>query len=205
MPRVLVLPHLSPDLDMSACLRAVKPGHWNVREFCKEKEGIVFMFNPARCVAFFVVLCLFLSGCTSASRQSTGVTSFSNGIIASGMARLDDRRFLVVNDTPADQDGPKLGLIDLNGGGSPRYLELPVNWDEFGGPANELEAICTIPGRDVEFLAAESRHVGDRFGRVFHIIIDRDERGLVVARIEHVLKLPQLYDRIEGRGLRLRG
>lgn len=156
------------------------------------------MINPANCFAIFGVLSLILPGCTTTSRHSSGSTTSSPGIIASGMARLDDRRFLVVNDTQADQSGPRLGLIDLDRGGSPRYSELSVNWDEFGGPAHELESVCAIPGRENEFLAAESRYVGERFGRIFHIIIVRDERGTEVARIEQVLQLPQLYDRIEG-------
>ena len=114
------------------------------------------------------------------------------------MARLDRHQFVIVNDTKDGESGSRIGLLDVSNRSNPGYIELMANWGDVGGPSNDLEAACLIPGREGEFLIAESSYRGGRYGRVFHCRLDRDERGNQSVHIIQTLMLPKFYDQIEG-------
>ena len=73
-----------------------------------------------------------------------------------------------------------------------------ANWDDVSGPSNDLEAACSIPGREGDFLIAESAYQGGRYGRVFHCRLAPDEPGNRSIHILQTLMLPKFYDQIEG-------
>ncbi|MCZ6836198.1 MAG: hypothetical protein O7G85_10525 [Planctomycetota bacterium] len=142
------------------------------------------------------VSCL-LGGCSTLSRSS-GESPFGMSLKASGMTRIDDRHCLVVNDTMGGAEGPRIGLVDIQKRDLPAYLEVTANWDAWGGPAHDLRSVCAVPGRPDEFLAAESGYENDRYGRVFHFRLERDEQDRPRANIIQTLSLPRLYGRIDS-------
>lgn len=88
----------------------------------------------------------------------------------SGMAPMADGRYLIVIDTKAYSKEPRLGVLDAVAKGGSRFTALPVTgWDKVGGLSNDLEAICALPGRSDEFLAAESSYRDAEYGRVLHL------------------------------------
>jgi len=147
---------------------------------------------------FILFMSTFALAACASSTRSPGAGAPAMFMAGSGLARLDARRYIVVNDAPADAGGPRLGLIDVGPHLQPHYTELPANWADVGGPAGGLEAVCAIPGRAGEFLAAEGAYAGDRLGRVFHFAVERDSGGAATARMIRAMRLPRLYGRIEG-------
>lgn len=142
----------------------------------------------------FLSLCL--CGCTTTARSRAGLET--DRFSASGMARLDRHRFVIVNDTKDGEPGYRIGLLDFTDRSYPRYVALTANWNDVGGPSHDLEAACSIPGREGEFLIAESAYRGERYGRVFHCRLAPDERGNQSVHIIQTLMLPRFYDQIEG-------
>jgi hypothetical protein len=111
------------------------------------------------------------------------------------MARVEAGTYLVVHDTKAGRPGPRLGW--LRAGPPPRYRPLEVpDWGDPDGPASDLEAVCAIPGRPGELLAAESGHRDGRYGRIFQLRLDlRSGAGVEVRR---ALRFPVFADNTEA-------
>lgn len=103
----------------------------------------------------------------------------------SGMAALGDSVYLVVHDTKAHQDGPRVGLIQVLGDEGTRYQPLEIeDWKDRDGRSNDLEAACALPGRPGELLLAESGDWEGRYGRIFHLRVagrGSDARAQVLA------------------------
>jgi len=115
----------------------------------------------------------------------------------SGMARLDNGDYLLVHDskdTVADRFRPRLGVLSVD----PilrlsLYREIRIDeqdWEKFGGPAHDLEAVCSLPLNADEFLLMESSHHRSRTGRIFHIRLQAIEKGWG-ARILGTVPLPE--------------
>ena len=93
----------------------------------------------------------------------------------SGLALFSERSASCVHDAKADIEAkdPRLGVIDSSVKGG-RYRSINVAWPN-GELASDLEAIGRVPGREQEFLLAESgystNHLGEwsRAGRLFRI------------------------------------
>lgn len=149
-----------------------------------------------------LLLCLIVltafAGC--GSTPSTGSSRSLATYRASGMVRLDHMSYLLVNDTKVGEQGPRLGILKFSADMTPAYTELQANWESVGGLSNDLECLCAIPGREGEFLAAESRYRGNRFGRLIHFSLEpaSEAGGERIAQMLGVLQLPRLYDQIEG-------
>lgn len=81
--------------------------------------------------------------------------------------------YLVVHDTKVGlepPETPRIGVLSVSLKGILDYQSLAiVDWGPGQEPANDLEAVCSIPGRPNEYLAAESGYFMGRFGRVFHL------------------------------------
>lgn len=91
----------------------------------------------------------------------------------SGMARLDSATYVVVHDTKAHKDGPRLGLLRIAEGVAPEYQPVAVaDWGHPEGRASDLESACALPGRPGEILAAESSSWKGKYGRIFHLRIN---------------------------------
>jgi len=141
------------------------------------------------------LLAIPLGACSTTSRRAALPEPWSDS--PSGLARIDGASYVVTTGTPASAPGARLGVLDIESR-PVAYQELSADWGAFGGPAHDLQAACTIPGRPGEFLATESGYEGERFGRIFRFTIGRDEAGEPTAEILGVLKLPRLYDRIHA-------
>jgi hypothetical protein len=97
---------------------------------------------------------------------------------ASGMALFEGSTFIIVNDTPAGDQGERVGVYEVGDGTHMRYTPLAVAWPH--GESNQLEAICPVAERPGEFLAAERDPLLHPDGsvahpaRVFHLRITND-------------------------------
>jgi len=110
----------------------------------------------------------------------------------SGMAQLDSEAYLVVHDTKAHKEGPRLGMIRINDG-VPHYEPLWIDdWKHEDGRSSDLESLCAIPGHPGEFLAAENGYWQGKHGRIFHIAVHGAQ-----ARVRNALPLPLLADNDE--------
>ncbi|EGM77984.1 hypothetical protein Rhein_1930 [Rheinheimera sp. A13L] len=87
----------------------------------------------------------------------------------SGLAALDQNRYLAVQDKKIQRQGDRLTLIQLNADQQLTAQSLFVtNWPA-GQAANDLESVCALPDKNSEFLIAESGTWQGSFGRLFHI------------------------------------
>ncbi|MDP8257091.1 MAG: hypothetical protein P9M14_15195 [Candidatus Alcyoniella australis] len=118
----------------------------------------------------------------------------------SGMAILDEHSLLVVYDTknkPKNADKPRVAALTIDRKGRPELRDVRLTWPASAALPNDLESICPVPGRTDEFLAAESGFYQGRYGRVFHLLIQRANTrwtGAVLA----VYRLPADTDNVEG-------
>lgn len=134
----------------------------------------------------------------------------------SGMALLSDTEaedspaYLVVHDRKRGQDGARFGIVRVADGMvsySPLALFVP---EGFADPS-DLESVCRLPGRELEFLAAESSNYdSSQPGRVLHVRLrqhasmptDIELLGTSMLPAEIVSRDPadetKLWDQIEG-------
>jgi hypothetical protein len=122
---------------------------------------------------------------------------------ASGMARLDDTHYLCVQDRKADKSGAAVGVLSVHpaadsgpGGRLLDYAPLELR-DWHGAKANDLEAVCALPGGGLDFLACESGYYHGAYGRLFVLHAEQGRHGWKVKQ-EQTLQLPQFADQIEG-------
>lgn len=114
----------------------------------------------------------------------------------SGMARIDQATFVVVHDTKARYAGARLGTLTVLPKKAPAYTPVEVDWGP--DPANDLEAIYALPGRDREFLAMESGYHDGKFGRIFHLAVTGDANNGWRATVAGTIPLPADTDDLEG-------
>ncbi|MFC4656363.1 MULTISPECIES: hypothetical protein [Rheinheimera] len=87
----------------------------------------------------------------------------------SGLASHDGVSYLAVQDKKIQRPGDRLISIQLAPNQPPVHQPLYVtNWPA-GQMASDLEALCALPGRPGEYLAAESGTWQGAFGRLFHL------------------------------------
>lgn len=99
----------------------------------------------------------------------------------SGMAPIDGSSYLMVLDTKAHKKGNRVGVLEILGDGTNSYSSLKVkSLDKGDDRASDLEAIHRIPGRDGEYLAAESGRRANGPGRLFHLALNKEENGVSV-------------------------
>ncbi|MBD0779501.1 hypothetical protein HPE56_17000 [Maribacter sp. ANRC-HE7] len=148
---------------------------------------------------FLVAICLLLSlaACTSnktvvnpSTNENNALTqTFKNSGGSSGMEQIDDCSYLAVYDYKKNAKDVRLGLIRVNNE-SLTVAPIPIHgWDK-DGISNDLESICAIPGKDNEYLIAESGNWQGELGRIFHIKVDTMK---LFATVLGSIKLPMLY------------
>ncbi|MBM9521232.1 hypothetical protein JWG39_15535 [Desulforhopalus vacuolatus] len=109
----------------------------------------------------------------------------------SGMAQVSPNAFLTVNDRKNPiESGYRLGVITLTDADG--IVFTPVNVDDWmheDKEPSDLEASCAIPGRDGEFLIAESGFYNGHFGRIFHVTLLKDKEGFWVVTVNKAFKI----------------
>ncbi len=163
-----------------------------------------FKNNTFIIVLFILVLLISCFSLLSHSHSSNFKVPSEAGY--SGMAQIDGEHYLVVHDTKANINGPRLGIIQVKKEKSTKYIPLAIsNWNDNEARLNDLESVCAIPGRPKEFLLAESGDRKGKYGRLFHIKLLHSGNNLK-AKILGSAKLPifkqkngnQVGDNYEG-------
>lgn len=108
---------------------------------------------------------------------------------SSGMEQIDDHTYVVVYDLKGFQDGFRMGLIKVSNE-SLSVSPIEVNFWGEGGISSDLESICRIPGKQLEFLMAESGNWQGKLGRIFHVKVDT--ANLKASVLGSVI-IPMLY------------
>ncbi len=132
---------------------------------------------------------LALLGLLAACSEPPAPTTPSVGI--SGMARIDDSRYLFVRDLKSFASGARMGVLQLNDGENYSVNDVAVaDWMHAQGPGSDLEATCAIPGRGGEFLLLESGHWQGQYGRLFRVRLSLTDETYS-ADVIHVHELPE--------------
>lgn len=117
----------------------------------------------------------------------------------SGMVRISEDTFLTVNDLKANVPGARLGTIIVTAAKGTEFRPLEVvDWKDGDGPASDLEACSAIPGRDGEYLLAESGYFRKKYGRLFHVRVTRNGQNVWQAE---VVKAFRVLERPGGEGI----
>lgn len=148
---------------------------------------------------FLTVFCLLLSlaACSSSNsvvksspnENNTQPQTFKKSGGSSGMEQINDCSYLVVYDLKKNAKDVRLGLVKV---GDKSLTVAPIqihSWDN-EGISNDLESICAIPGKDNEYLIAESGNWQGELGRIFHIQVDTLK---LVAHVLGSVKIPMRY------------
>lgn len=107
---------------------------------------------------------------------------------SSGMAKLSEQKYIVVYDFKNFEDGVRIAVIENY---PDSFAVRPISitdWKDEDGRPSDLESICSIPNKPLEYLAAESGSWQGKFGRIFHIKIDTFNYSTSVLG---VFKLPR--------------
>lgn len=157
-----------------------------MKEFRKQLKRIPLMVSV-----------LLIASCTAGREAAPSVQDTSDDRIddlklaggSSGMEQVGDCSYLVVYDLKNYSNGIRLGLISVTG---ESLSVAPIKVHSWGadGKVNDLESICSVPGRANEFLVAEAGNWQGVFGRIFHIRVDFE--GMQASVLGSVL-YPQLH------------
>lgn len=117
----------------------------------------------------------------------------------SGMVLIENDIYLVVKDTK-NKDNTKrengcssrvmVVRIIENQDVSHEYIAVD-DWKDSDGVPSDLEAVCSIPDRPCEFLLAESGFYNNKFGRMFHIQLTKQNQDWRLI----VLGVMRIYSR----------
>ncbi|MCP4256793.1 MAG: hypothetical protein GY774_04600 [Planctomycetes bacterium] len=112
----------------------------------------------------------------------------------SGMAQISDNTFLTVNDRKNPiESGYRLGVIAFTAVDGIIFTPISVeDWMHEDKEPSDLEACCSIPDRDGEFLVAESGFYKGDFGRIFRVVVSKNKEGFWTAAVK---KAFTIYDR----------
>ncbi len=132
------------------------------------------------CMIFFLVIV-----CPAFPAISAGTPGYS------GMTQVADNTFLTINDRKNPRDsGYRLGLLTLTYGDGIVFTPLTVyNWMDKDNEPSDLEACCAIPGKNGEFLVAESGFYKGKFGRIFHISLLKDKEGFWSVMVKKTFRI----------------
>ena len=89
----------------------------------------------------------------------------------SGMQKIEANKFLVIHDAKGGADKARLGVLQITSEG-PVYKRFELTpWPSDQDLPNDIEGVCAIPGRDSEYLIAESGYYPcyGNFGRIIRI------------------------------------
>ena len=86
------------------------------------------------------------------------------------MAELGPQSFIVVHDYKGADPRSRIGVLTHDAKEGVRYTPYTVAWPPSEKPPGDIESICPVPGREREFLAAESGPYKGP-GRIFHLAV----------------------------------
>lgn len=121
--------------------------------------------------------------------QVLKLADFRSGGGSSGMEQIGENTYIVVYDVKNFKDGTRVGLVKISEESLDVYPIAIDNWGE-EGQSSDLESICSVPGRENEFLMAESGNWQGKLGRIFHIKVDT---SILKAKVLGSVKLPFLH------------
>lgn len=139
------------------------------------------MIRPYQLILLFAItLAFILNSFPLFGGQNWRLVAGGKRFNISGMAFIDQKNgrtsFLVVQDHKHSRDG-RAGLLTISRSGTPHYQ--PVAWPENLVLPHDLEALSTVPGRNHQFLAADSD------GTVYHVALNETRTALsLIARFE---------------------
>ena len=147
-----------------------------------------------KCTYFvlFIWLTVSITACSTNNALVLASSDANHGLInelntaggSSGMEQIGDRSYLVVYDLKRNNDGIRLGLVNV----SHSVLSVsPIPFTSWGkgGIANDLESICAVTGKPNEYLIAESGDWQGQLGRIFHIRVDTTKlKATVIGSVE---------------------
>ncbi len=144
---------------------------------------------------------VWIAGCMAPQAPQEGATdgttvvqteALANRNGFSGLAQVDESRYLAVHDDLIFEDGSRLTLIRMGDAGVPTLAPVAVDdWVDFEGRPSDLESVCAIPSRSKEFILVEAGYWQGQYGRLFHIELDARENR---AKVLGVSKLPLFVD-----------
>lgn len=138
----------------------------------------------ARIILFMVAIILTISG-TASGMDWPGY---------SGMTFVEKNTYLAVNDLKSHKSGSRVTIVKVTVKKGIEHESITIdneNWNHPDGRPSDLEACSAIPGRPYEFLMSESGKYKGRFGRIFHVRLNKETEGK--WRLT-VLKAMQIYD-----------
>jgi hypothetical protein len=177
---------------------------WFSPSFIPHKNQILLIFKRTSLIFYILVL----SACAGNTSLAYGDKEYRNqdygDLDISGMARLDDGRYLVAHDTKHGNSEPRLGILTINEDSSPKYAPIFIkdeDWNHEDGPSNDLESICRLSGEmGHQFLIAESGKRKEKFGRIFHIKLFQNDLKKWEVHVIDSIPLPKGIKNIEGIG-----
>ncbi len=138
-----------------------------------------------------LILCLTI---LSAGELAPAPTILKANSDYSDLVKVSDNLFLAVSDRKAPSEaGDRVMLLNLTGADGVAVQPITVeNWCDGDNEPNDLEACCQIPGRDNEFLLAESGFYHGMYGRIFHVTLDLEKPLTPSLTVNGVMRI---YDR----------
>lgn len=122
---------------------------------------------------------------------------YASGLGFSGMAQVDSNSYFIVIDKKVYEDGDRVGILKITKGESPSFLSLQINdWKHSDGQASDLESVCSVPGRNNEYLLAEAGYWEGQYGRIFHIQLNGNT--ISVMNVYRVPKIVGSKDGVDG-------
>ena len=119
----------------------------------------------------------------------------------SGIAQVSDNAFLTVNDRKNPiESGYRLGVLAITAVDGIVFTPISVrDWMHSDKDPSDLEACCNIPGRDGEFLIAESGFFKGQFGRIFHVTLSKDKEGFWIVTVNKAFRIYNRKLNAKGR------
>ncbi len=146
--------------------------------------------------SILIFIILFISACNN--KKTTDKKNITNDNIAtevfrpgggsSGMEQISNTEYMAVYDLKNFEEGYRMGLIEVTLDAL-KVTPLKVNTWDGDDISSDLESICAVPGREGEFLMAESGNWEGLRGRIFHVKVNTTD---FTADIMGSVKIPQI-------------
>lgn len=121
-------------------------------------------------MAILAVLSLLMLSCTQKTKNHMAIEKSWGLAGISGMEKINERYYLTIYDLKSYEEGNRVSVIEVEPESGVRVHLVSINdWIHPDGAGSDLESVCKLPGRENEFLIAESGKWDGEYGRMFHI------------------------------------
>lgn len=140
---------------------------------------------------FFVgILILHSLGCTSLFRPHNKALMGAIPYGISSMLKVGNNSFLLVYDKKLWRDaGARLAVLHLKATGT-TYQEIEFDNLSAGELPSDLESVCAIPDKSGHLLLGESGFYRGYQGRIFHVLLEKNNDRWSAKSLELFLPLP---------------